>query len=105
MEEKTTVFRSNARAQNRMAAHVLSEVYKALQAKGYNPVGQIVGYLLSGDPTYITSHGNARNLIRQLERMRFWKNWSPVICKIRKGRRKTSPLRQFFGYSTQRIED
>ena len=46
----------------------MSEVYKALQAKGYNPVGQIVGYLLSGDPTYITSHGNARNLIRQLER-------------------------------------
>ncbi|MGB4615677.1 MAG: IreB family regulatory phosphoprotein, partial [Limnochordia bacterium] len=43
-------------------------VYQALRAKGYNPVRQIVGYLMSGDPTYITSHKDARNLIRQLER-------------------------------------
>lgn len=68
MEERTTVFRSNGRAQSSLIAEVLGEVYQALRAKGYNPVGQIVGYLMSGDPTYITSHKDARNLIRQLER-------------------------------------
>ena len=47
---------------------VLAEVYKALTEKGYNPVNQIVGYILSGDPTYITGHNNARNLIGKLER-------------------------------------
>ena len=47
---------------------ILEQVYSALMEKGYNPVNQIVGYILSGDPTYITSHNNARNLIRQLER-------------------------------------
>lgn len=47
---------------------ILKEVYKALSEKGYNPINQIVGYILSGDPTYITSHNGARNLIRQVER-------------------------------------
>lgn len=47
---------------------VLQTVYDALKQKGYNPVSQIVGYLLSGDPAYITSFNNARNLIRKLER-------------------------------------
>lgn len=47
---------------------ILKDVYEALLEKGYNPVNQIVGYILSGDPTYITSHKNARNLIRQIER-------------------------------------
>ncbi|NPV52835.1 MAG: IreB family regulatory phosphoprotein [Firmicutes bacterium] len=47
---------------------VLHEVYEALKEKGYNPVNQLVGYILSGDPTYITNHKNARNLIRKLER-------------------------------------
>ena len=47
---------------------ILKEVYEALTEKGYNPVNQIVGYILSGDPTYITSHKGARNLIRQIER-------------------------------------
>ena len=47
---------------------ILKEVYKALTEKGYNPINQIVGYILSGDPTYITSHNGARNLIRQVER-------------------------------------
>ena len=46
----------------------LTQVFDALQEKGYNPINQIVGYILSGDPTYITSHNNARNLIRQVER-------------------------------------
>lgn len=47
---------------------VLKKVYEALKEKGYNPINQIVGYILSGDPTYITSHNGARNLIRQIER-------------------------------------
>ncbi|HPT83564.1 MAG TPA: IreB family regulatory phosphoprotein [Limnochordia bacterium] len=47
---------------------ILQQVYEALQDKGYNPFGQIVGYLMSGDPTFITSHKNARALISQLER-------------------------------------
>ena len=50
------------------ARKILREVSKALEEKGYNPINQIVGYLLSGDPAYITSHSNARNLIRKLER-------------------------------------
>ncbi|AYO30739.1 MAG: hypothetical protein PWR06_1965 [Thermoanaerobacteraceae bacterium] len=47
---------------------ILQKVYDALKQKGYNPINQIVGYLLSGDPAYITSFNNARNLIRKLER-------------------------------------
>ena len=47
---------------------ILKEVYEALVEKGYNPINQIVGYILSGDPTYITSHNDARNLIRKIER-------------------------------------
>ena len=47
---------------------VLSTVYEALTEKGYNPVNQIVGYIMSGDPTYITSYRNARGLIGRVER-------------------------------------
>ena len=47
---------------------ILTKVYEALVEKGYNPINQIVGYILSGDPTYITSHNDARNLIRLVER-------------------------------------
>lgn len=48
--------------------HILITVYNALQEKGYNPINQIVGYILSEDPTYITNHNNARTLIRKLDR-------------------------------------
>ncbi len=47
---------------------VLNSVWQSLEEKGYNPVNQLVGYLLSGDPSYITSFNNARNLIRKFER-------------------------------------
>jgi len=50
------------------AEQVLRQVYQALKDRGYNPINQMVGYLLSGDPAYVTSHQNARNLIRRLER-------------------------------------
>ena len=48
--------------------HILSTVYQALEEKGYNPINQIVGYILSEDPTYITNHKNARSLICRLDR-------------------------------------
>ncbi len=48
---------------------VLGYVFRALEQRGYDPVDQIVGYLLSGDPTYITSHGDARKVIRQVDRL------------------------------------
>ncbi|MCR4938215.1 MAG: IreB family regulatory phosphoprotein [Lachnospiraceae bacterium] len=47
---------------------ILKEVFEALSEKGYNPVNQIVGYIMSGDPTYITSHKNARSIIMKAER-------------------------------------
>ena len=65
--DKTMSFQVE-REENAKCKEVLKEVYEALQEKGYNPINQIVGYILSGDPTYITSHNNARNLIRQVER-------------------------------------
>jgi uncharacterized protein (UPF0297 family) len=65
--EETIMFR----VKNEDESHprdVLQKVYNALTEKGYHPVNQIVGYLLSGDPAYITSHQNARALIRKLDR-------------------------------------
>ena len=56
------------RDKNIKAREILKKVYNALQEKGYNPINQIVGYILSGDPTYITSHKDARNKIRTIER-------------------------------------
>ena len=50
------------------AKDILEIVFKALKEKGYNPVNQIVGYILSEDPTYITTHNNARSLIRKIDR-------------------------------------
>ena len=47
---------------------ILNDVYLALEEKGYNPVTQMVGYIMSGDPSYITNHRNARSLIRKMER-------------------------------------
>jgi|SRR5690554_4456220 uncharacterized protein (UPF0297 family) len=47
---------------------ILFSVFDSLEEKGYNPINQIIGYILSGDPTYITSHNNARSLIRKIER-------------------------------------
>ena len=53
---------------NRQAREIMDAVYSALIEKGYNPISQIVGYILSGDPSYITSYNNARGLITRLER-------------------------------------
>lgn len=66
ISEETMMFRVDKEETN--AAMVINTVYQSLKAKGYNPINQIVGYLLSGDPTYITSYENARGLMRKLER-------------------------------------
>lgn len=65
--EKTQMFRIN-RDKNAEMRDILLTIYDALSEKGYNPVNQIVGYLLSEDPTYITNHKNARALIRHIDR-------------------------------------
>ena len=67
MSDQTIQFRLKAETPEDMKV-VLSQVYEALTEKGYNPVNQIVGYILSEDPTYITTHNNARNLIRRIDR-------------------------------------
>lgn len=66
-EQDTLKFQMHPEEENR-AREILRKVYAALKEKGYNPISQIVGYLLSGDPAYITSHGNARALVRKVER-------------------------------------
>jgi uncharacterized protein (UPF0297 family) len=53
---------------SKKAKQIIDDVYDALVEKGYDPMRQIVGYLLSGDPTYITNHKNARNIISRMER-------------------------------------
>lgn len=65
--ENTQYFKVDSEPANG-AKVVLSTVYEALTEKGYNPVNQIVGYIMSGDPTYITSHKNARSMIMKVER-------------------------------------
>lgn len=64
--EQTMMFRVDSEESN--AAAIINSVYEALKEKGYNPINQLVGYLLSGDPTYITSYKNARTTVRKLER-------------------------------------
>ena len=64
----TLLFDSLSKTEQRTPRQILEEVYTALEERGYNPIDQIVGYLLSGDPSYITSHNNARNIIRQIDR-------------------------------------
>ncbi|MBP3596400.1 MAG: IreB family regulatory phosphoprotein [Clostridia bacterium] len=65
--DKTMSFKVE-KEKNARTKELLKEVHQALVEKGYNPINQIVGYILSGDPTYITSHNDARNLIRKVER-------------------------------------
>ena len=67
-ELSNTQFFQVGNAPQIQAKEILEIVYKALREKGYNPVNQIVGYIMSGDPTYITSHNGARSLIMKMER-------------------------------------
>ena len=67
MRDETLAF-SVKRHSEENTRQILTYVYDALKEKGYNPINQIVGYILSGDPTYITSYNDARNKIRTIER-------------------------------------
>ncbi len=66
VNQDTMMFRKGG--EENKAREVLGEVCRAMAEKGYSPINQLVGYLLSGDPAYITSHNDARNKIRKLER-------------------------------------
>ncbi len=67
MHEKTMTFKVYEDKESEMK-QILTTVYDALREKGYNPINQIVGYILSEDPTYITTYNNARSLIRRIDR-------------------------------------
>jgi len=67
-EITNTQFFKVQKDQEYQVTDVIASVYEALMEKGYNPVSQIVGYVMSGDPTYITSHNGARSLIMRVER-------------------------------------
>ena len=67
MTDKTIKF-SLSDDKNAMKKQIISDVYNALSEQGYNPINQLVGYILSEDPTYITTHNNARNMIRSIDR-------------------------------------
>lgn len=68
MDLDNTMFFQTENSNKNETLEILNIVYEALVEKGYNPINQIAGYILSGDPAYITSHNNARNLIRRMER-------------------------------------
>ena len=67
MNDRTMTFSIGDQTEQQIR-NILITVYDALKEKGYNPINQIVGYILSEDPTYITTHNNARNLIRRIDR-------------------------------------
>jgi uncharacterized protein (UPF0297 family) len=67
MNDKTMTFSVGDQTEQQIRM-ILVTVYDALKEKGYNPINQLVGYILSEDPTYITTHNNARNLIRRIDR-------------------------------------
>ncbi|MCL2633177.1 MAG: IreB family regulatory phosphoprotein [Oscillospiraceae bacterium] len=68
MIDKTIAFSSVQRERENEMKEILVTVYEALREKGYNPINQLVGYILSEDPTYITTYNNARSLIRHIDR-------------------------------------
>lgn len=67
MDQNTTIF-TPQKEESKRVKEIMEQVVTALKEKGYEPVSQIIGYILSGDPTYITSHNNARALICKIER-------------------------------------
>ena len=67
MNDRTMTFSIGDQTEQEIR-NILTIVYDSLKEKGYNPINQIVGYILSEDPTYITTHNNARNIIRRIDR-------------------------------------
>ena len=68
MDKRNTIMYNADKLEKRSTADILTDVYNALDERGYNAIDQMVGYILSGDPSYITSHNNARSLIMKVER-------------------------------------
>ena len=68
MDRKTILFTNSEKEKSQTTEEIVRTVYAALDEKGYNALDQMVGYILSGDPSYITGHNNARNIIRQVDR-------------------------------------
>ncbi|WP_456298126.1 IreB family regulatory phosphoprotein [Aminipila terrae] len=68
MDRNTIMFNNSEKSDQKTTEDILKTVYDALDEKGYNAIDQMVGYILSGDPSYITGHNNARNIIRHIER-------------------------------------
>ena len=68
MDKRNTIMYNADKLEKRSTADIITDVYNALDERGYNAIDQMVGYILSGDPSYITSHNNARNIICRLER-------------------------------------
>lgn len=68
MDRNTIMFNNLDKCEQKSTEDILRTVYDALDEKGYNAIDQMVGYILSGDPSYITGHNNARNIIRHIER-------------------------------------
>lgn len=68
MDRNTIMFNNSDKNSQKTTEEILKTVYEALDEKGYNAIDQMVGYILSGDPSYITGHNNARNVIRHIER-------------------------------------
>lgn len=68
MTDRDTAYAEQTENTNQRAHAIIAEVMVALEEKGYNPIHQLVGYFISGDPTYITNHNGARGVIRRLER-------------------------------------
>ncbi|MBK5252973.1 MAG: IreB family regulatory phosphoprotein [Peptostreptococcaceae bacterium] len=67
MKRDTLMF-TTEKTEDRSKKEILTEIYTALEERGYNAIDQMVGYLTSGDPSYITSHNNARNMITKMDR-------------------------------------
>ena len=68
MDRQTRMYDNLDKLEQRTIEEILTIVYDALEERGYNAIDQLVGYILSGDPSYITSHNNARNIIGRIER-------------------------------------
>ncbi|NLD20361.1 MAG: IreB family regulatory phosphoprotein [Clostridiales bacterium] len=68
MDKQTRMYDNFDRVEQRTIEEILNIVFDALEERGYNAIDQVVGYILSGDPSYITSHNNARNVIGRIER-------------------------------------
>lgn len=68
MDRQTRMYDNFEKVEQRTIEEILTIVYDALEERGYNAIDQMVGYILSGDPSYITSHNNARNVMGRIER-------------------------------------